>query len=282
MIARAPSTTEIEVARTLLPGLDPDGATTIPSGSHDVVLLPGRAAVRIARSRPAAEALPRRTALLARLQDAGLPFAVPEPLTPVVTGRGWTAVAVSWLPGSYPSPEDGEPRTLRALLDALAAVDLGPLADVLDVPHAYAGRERWEGLMLDEAVPRLPPELRRSGRRRVREALALEPVPPVLVHGDLTGENLHCAADGRVLGVLDWDLASPTDPAIDAACLAHWYGWPTLRRAVDRATYDRARTWYATLSVEQIVKALLDGAGAREMEECVARVARWMTSDDMP
>ena len=279
MNTRPPTAREIEIVRTLLPEADPGPATVLPSGSHDVVLLPGVAAVRIARDAPAIEALPRRTALLSRLAGAGLPFATPVPLTPVGSGPDWTAVAVSWLPGEPLPPESGEPRTLRAILDALAAVDLDLVADALDVPHAYAGRERWAQLMLDEAVPRLPARLRDSGRRRVHDVLALDPVPPRLVHGDLTGENLHWSAGGALLGVLDWDLAAATDPAIDVAALAHWHGWPALARAVDPRTYARARTWYATFSVEQIVKWLLDGMSGPELDARVEDVARWMDAD---
>ncbi|MBW0101629.1 aminoglycoside phosphotransferase family protein [Pseudonocardia sp. KRD291] len=281
MVPRRPSDREIGIARTLLPGMSVADAKVIPSGSHDVVLLPGRAAVRIARSKPAVESLPRRTALLTDLQTVGLPFSTPVPLTPVVSEPGWTAVAVSWIPGSYLPPDAGDPAALRQVLDALSRVDLAPLADHLDVPHAYAGRERWEELMFNEAVPRLPPELRASGRRRVHEVLALDPEPPRLVHGDLTGENMHWSVDGQLLGVLDWDLASPADPAIDAACLAHWHGWSTIKRAVEETTYTRARTWYGTLSIEQIVKALLDGVTGAALAECVASVARWMVSDGL-
>jgi aminoglycoside phosphotransferase (APT) family kinase protein len=264
-----------------LPSTSLDRATVIPSGSHDVVLIPDIAAVRIARSAPAVESLPRRTALLEALAKADLPFATPIPLSPVVSAPGWTAVAVSWIPGRYAPAGNGEPTTLRNVLEALAAVDLAPLTDLLDVPHAYAGRERWEELILTEAVPRLPPRLRDSAVRRTAAALALDPVPPRLVHGDLTGQNMHWSPDGRVIGVLDWDLAHAFDPAIDVACLAHWHGWSTIAKTVDATTYARARTWYGTFAVEQIVKYLLDDADSDAIDDCVGRVVRWMDSDGL-
>ncbi len=37
---------------------------------------------------------------------------------------------------------------------------------------------------------------------------------------------MHWSADGDVIGVLDWDVAQPYDPAIDAACMA-WLGKTT-------------------------------------------------------
>ncbi|WP_433276115.1 aminoglycoside phosphotransferase family protein [Pseudonocardia xinjiangensis] len=281
MILRAPADREGAVVETLLPGVSLDGAAVVHSGSHDVVLLPGVAAVRIARSAPAVEYLPRRTALLEELATTGLPFDTPVPLGPVVSTLDWTAVAVSWVPGRHAPPGTGDPATLRDVLDALAAVDLEPLVELLDVPHAYAGRERWEELILAEAVPRLPPRLRDSAVRRVEAVLALDPVPPRLVHGDLCGENMHWSPDGHVIGVIDWDLAHAFDPAIDVACLAHSHGWPTLAKTVDHATYARARTWYGTFALEQIVKYLLDDADPEAMTECVGRVVRWMDSDGL-
>lgn len=279
MIPRSLAHRETDIAEALLPGARLDGATVVRSGSHDVVLLPDVAAIRIARNPPAVAALPRRTALLTELAKAGLPFATPTPLGPVSSTPDWTAVAVSWIPG-HPAPcGTGDPATLREVLDALAAVDLAPLADLLDVPHAYAGREHWEQLMLTEAVPRLPSRLRDSARGRVGAALALEPGPPRLVHGDLTGGNMHWSVEARVLGVLDWDLAHPYDPAIDVACLAHWHGWPTIGRTVDAATYARARTWSGTFALEQIVKTLLDGADDSTLGACVEQVVRWMDGD---
>lgn len=212
MVPRPPTNREVGIVGTLLPSTSLDHATVIPSGSHDVVLIPGIAAVRIARSAPAVESLPRRTALLEPLAEAALPFATPTPLSQVVSTSHWTAAAVSWIPGGYAPRGNGGPATLRNVLEALAEVDLAPLIDLLDVPHAYAGRERWEELILTEAVPRLPPRLRDSAVRRTAAVLALDPVPARLVHGDLTGENMHWSLDGQVVGVLDWDLAHPFDP----------------------------------------------------------------------
>ncbi|KJK56656.1 hypothetical protein [Saccharothrix sp. ST-888] len=90
----------LAVAASVLPGEDMDGATLARGGSHEVVLLPGRAAVRVARSPTAAAALPRRTELLRRLAGLGLPFTVPVPLSDVTEVAGRTAVALScaaWL-----------------------------------------------------------------------------------------------------------------------------------------------------------------------------------------
>lgn len=265
----------ISVVEDVLPGVSLDGARRVQGGSHDVVLLPDRAAIRIARTPAAAEDLPRRMALLGQLAQAELPFEVPQPLGPVRTVRGLTACAVSWLWGAPWPKGSGDPAALRDLLGSLAKVDLAPLAGLLDRPHAYAGRERWPELMLNEAVPRLPPRWRAEARRRVEVALELEDVPAGLVHGDLAGDNMHWSSDGRLVGVLDWDLAQSFDAAIDAACLA-WHGWKTVRAAVDVRMYQRARIWSDTFGIEQIVAMIVSGAGEHEVERCTVRAARWL------
>lgn len=278
MLARPPDAREVGVVEALLPGAAPAGASVVTSGEHDVVLLPDVAAVRIARHRSAAAALPRRTALLDALARAGLPFATPTPLGPVVSTPGWTAVAVSWVPGRAAPQGDGDPVILRGLLDAIAAADLEPLAGLLDVPHGYAGGDRWAELMTD-AVALLPARLHASAHRRIAEAVALDPVPPRLVHCDLAGPNVHWSPDGRLLGVLDWDLAQPFDPAVDAACLAYTHSWPIIERTVDAPTYRRARTWSATFAIEQLVHHRLVGADQATLDAHVARLTTWIDTD---
>ncbi len=265
----------LAVADALLPGAPWERARLGQGGSHHVVLLPEVAAVRIANHPTAATELPRRCQLLARLGKAGLPFAVPEPLTDVASVHGAVAVALSWVPGQPTARGEGDPDGLRTLLGALAAVDLTDLVDLLGPAHAYAGGPRWPELM-GEVCALLPAEWRDEARARVDAAQALPAVPASLVHGDLAGENVHWDRDGRVcVGVLDWDFAQPFDPAVDAACLA-WHGWPTLRRAVDPDTYARARTWYLTFGLDQIAVALLRGDPPRVMAEQVAQAVAWL------
>lgn len=78
---------------------------------------------------------------------------------------------------------------------------------------------------------------------------------------------------GRLVGILDWDLASPWDPAVDAACLS-WHGWDVVRAAVDEATLARARVWADTFGIEQIVAAMPDGQDA--VAEAVDRAVAWL------
>jgi aminoglycoside phosphotransferase (APT) family kinase protein len=265
----------LAVADALLPGADWSRGHLGSGGSHDVVLLPGVAAVRVANHPTAAALLPRRVALLHRLGKAGLPFEVPLPLSEVATVDGRTAVALSWVPGRATVRGTGHPGGLRDLLDALSTVDVEALRDLLGPAHAYAGGDCWPELMA-EVIRLLPPEWRTEAGARITTAQELPPVPPRLVHGDLAGENLHWDPSGRhCVGVLDWDFAQPFDPAVDAACLS-WHGWSTLHAAVDAATYRRARIWYLTFGLEQVAAALLRGDSGRVLADQVAQAVAWL------
>jgi aminoglycoside phosphotransferase (APT) family kinase protein len=268
----------LEIAAALLPGTSLDGAKLASGQFHDVVLLPGVAAVRVARREIAAADLPRRTDLLSRLAVMDLPFEVPTPLGPVATVNNRVAVAVSWLEGTAHPEGSGEAARLRAVLDALASVDVTTLKDVLDEPHAYAGRSRWAELLAEEVIPRLPVHLRPEAQSRIQAALELEEVPASLVHGDLAGENMHWSPDGKLIGVLDWDLAQPFDPAVDAACLA-WHGWDAVRSAVNVETFRRARVWAATFGIEQVSSAIVNGEPPEIVDRYVERTARWLEAE---
>lgn len=265
----------LRTADALLPGAPWEHARLGRGSSHDVVLLPGVAAVRVATHPSAAAELPRRVALLHRLGKAGLPFAIPEPLSEVVTVDGRSAVALSWVDGAPTRRGEGSPAGIRDLLAALASVNLADLDDLLGPAHAYAGGARWPAVMT-EVIALLPAEWRDEARARVDAALALPPVPAQLVHGDLAGENVHWDETGTsCVGVLDWDLAQPFDPAVDAACLA-WHGWAALRAAVDPGTFARARTWHLTFGLEQIAVALLRGDPVRVLADKVAQTVAWL------
>ncbi|WP_433354084.1 phosphotransferase family protein [Microtetraspora malaysiensis] len=266
----------LAVAAAVLPGQNLRRATLASGGSHHVVLLPGVAVVRIARNSTAVAALRRRTELLGRLAVAELPFAVPVPLSEVIRTEEHTAVALSWLEGQpCPQGEGGEPKELAQLLHALREVDCRDLHGLLGDPHEYAGGERWAEIMEQDVVPRLPRAWQPEARRRVHAALELPAVAASLVHGDLAGANLHWSGDGRLLGVLDWDLAQPFDPAVDAACLA-WHGWDKVAAAVDRRTLRRAWTWYLTFGLEQVSFALLNGEPDHVVAQRCAAAAAWL------
>ncbi len=207
--------------------------------------------------------------VLRAIAGAGLPFAVPEPLTPVMTFGDRAAAAISWIPGAGWPEGKGDPRGIGELLAGLRELPLTPeLRTVLSVPRG------WAGILADDVIPRLPEKWRDEGRRRLDRALALEPVEVALVHADLGAENVHWDGDGRLIGVLDWDLALAFDPALDAACMA-WHGWDNIREAVDGTTFRRAQIWDALFGVEHLV-AVLDGRPLANVGSYVEHIVAWL------
>lgn len=269
----------LEIVDALLPGAPLDRARPAADGNiHHVVLLPGIAAVRISKRPSAAEALPRRTELLRAIGAAGLPFAVPEPLTPVMDFDGRAAVAVSWLDGAALPEGEGDPEQIGDLLRALREVPLTPaLRRALAASREQTPARGWAEVLAEDVIPRLPDRWRDEGRRRLDNAVALEPVPDALVHGDLGGSNVHWSPEGKLIGVLDWDLALPFDPAVDAACMA-WHGWDTIRDAVDHETYRRARVWDRTFGIGHLI-AVLPGKTLSNVESYVDHIVPWLELD---
>jgi aminoglycoside phosphotransferase (APT) family kinase protein len=268
----------LEIAEALVPGAPMDTARLTQGSHHHVVLLPGVAAVRISRHAAAAAALPRRTEVLRLVAAAGLPFAVPEPLTPVRGFEDRAAVAVSWIDGAELPRDAASPAQLGALLGALAEVALTPaLREVLSRTNEDAAGRPWAEFVADHVLARLPVRWRDEGRRRLDAALALEPVAPSLVHGDLGAANAHWGPDGSLVGVLDWDLARAFDPALDAALLS-WYGWDVVAGAVDGATFRRARVWDGLFGSEHFI-AILNGIADEQVERLVPYLVGWLERD---
>ncbi|WP_330270835.1 aminoglycoside phosphotransferase family protein [Lentzea sp. NBC_00516] len=271
MIKAAPDL--LEIASALLPGVRLDDAFVAADGNiHDVLLVPGVAAVRVSKRPLGAASMPRRVEVLRQLASAGLPFQVPEPLTPVTTFGERAAVAVSWIDGAALPEGVGDPVQVAEVLEAVRSVPLGDsLMAALD---DRAQGPSWSTIIVEEILPRLPARWRPEGQRRLDAALALEPAPDALVHGDLSGSNVHWSADGKLLGVLDWDMAMPADPAIDAAQMA-WHGWDNVRRAVSATTYRRARTWDALFGVGHLV-ATMNGRPMTSPDGFVAAIVPWL------
>jgi aminoglycoside phosphotransferase (APT) family kinase protein len=269
----------LAVAESALPGHRWVGARVLRRSAHDVLLLPGTAAVRVARSPSTAAALPRRTELLRRLARQGLPFAVPEPLAEVVTVEGRTGVALSWMYGRHRRPGSGlsdvGPEQPAALLRALREADCGPLADVLGVPHEGVGGDGWAELMLGQVVPRLPRTSRAEACRRIAKARDLVPSDPSLVHGALDASHLLWDGLGRIVGVLGWDVAQRFDPALDAAWLLSQQ-WDPARAGVDAEQLRRIRIWALTLSLEPTARAILDQAPEEHLAYQVRRAVTWL------
>lgn len=263
----------VAIASALLPGVRLDDARVAADGNiHHVLLVPGVAAVRVSKRPLGAASMPRRVEVLRQLAAAGLPCQVPEPLSPVTMFGERAAVAVSWVDGVALPEGVGDPAQVAEVLEAVRSVPLsGSLLEVLD---DRAQGPSWSEIVGEQIVPRLPARWQAEGRRRMEAVLALEPVPDALVHGDLNGANVHWSADGKLLGIIDWDMAMPGDPAIDAALMA-WHGWENVRRAVSADTYRRARTWDALFGVEHLV-ATMNGRPMTGPDGFVAAVVAWL------
>ncbi len=112
-------------------------------------------------------------------------------------------------------------------------------------------------------------------RQRLETLLALEEVPGRLVHGDLGGSNVHFGENGKLTGVLDWDMAILSDPAIDAALVASWHGWPVVRAATDEETHRRAWAWNDAVGVGHL-HAVFGGEPLSHVGGFVDSVVAWL------
>jgi homoserine kinase type II len=166
--------------------------------------------------------------ILERLRQAGLPFAVPEPVpardaaTVVATAAG-PATVCRWIPGAHPDLDDrtalaGLGRTAGLLGEALRAVPLedgtgdwrtDPLRvrpgaqDVAAVVRELrgAGISAGQTAALEAAARRAGPD---------HWPGAAGPLPAQVIHGDLGASNMLVdQATGRVNGVLDFEFAGP-------------------------------------------------------------------------
>jgi aminoglycoside phosphotransferase (APT) family kinase protein len=243
----------IALVATWWPEVDVSAAVVHRGMSHDVVVVPDAVAVRFARTVQAQAELRRSAALLSVLERARLPFAVPCPLSEIVSCDGTTALATRFVAGApRPVPDPGlpDPATLRGTLEAIAAVPLADVAGAVGTFRDVAGGPEWAAAARRHLMPQLaPPEAELvSASIEAAERLA-PPQPPVLVHGDLAGSNLLWDGE-RLVGVLDWDLAFAGDQAYDVACLADGFGWRVLEGVFDPAVVDRARTYRDVFLIE--------------------------------
>lgn len=154
-------------------------------------------------------------------------------------------------------------------------LSFGRTGGLLAEHHAYAGGPDWYELMVEDVLPRLPHRWRPEAARRIGAAQQLPDVKPSLVHGDLAGDNMRWDVHGRLVDVVDWDLASAWDPAVDAACLS-WHGWHTVQVAVSPETYRRARIWGATFGIEQVGAAVITGEPPHVIDRYVDAAVAWL------
>lgn len=259
----------IQALRSAGDGTPPGQRQVLDHGTSSLVVLTATTAVRIAKDRHAGEELQRTQRLVDALPD--LPFAVPRSCGDPVVLDGVTAVPTTRLAGTSHPPGHGDAAPLRELLEAIHDLPIGPEHPELAVRRAFSGGERWREVLREEVPPLLPARVRTEAVRRAEALCALPDAPTCFSHGDLAGENV-LWRDGRVVAVLDWDLATHEDPAEDIASLAWWHGWDVLEQLTDAATAERAAVYRDAFPLQMVAFQLVAGRDRRAVEQAIARV----------
>lgn len=197
----------------------------VAPSAHDM----GREFRVLSRLAPVFPLAPRVYAFCEDPSVLGAPFYLMERRHGVVIRLRW--------PGELPATPEAHRSASHALLDALVA-----LHDV-DVPAAgLAGLGRPEGFVLRQVQgwsgrwERAQALAREAGHARSlpavdrlasRLAETLPPSPaPVLLHNDYKFDNvmLDPSHPGRVVAILDWEMATTGDPLVDLGTLLGY--WP--------------------------------------------------------
>jgi homoserine kinase type II len=232
--------------------------------------------------------------ILRGLRQAGLPFAVPEPV-PARDGRtvaptaAGPATVCSWIPGVHPdlggkAALEGLGRAAGLLDDALRAIPLGDVTgdwrtDPLQArPGARdvgsAVRElRAAGISAEQACA-LEAAARQAGRGYWPGAAG--PLPAQVIHGDLGASNvLVDEATGRVSGLLDFEFAGAGFRVQDFLAALYNSGaldapdWPSRTAALVRGYASVRRLGSAE------ARALPGLLLARSLGSALWRVDRW-------
>lgn len=262
----------MEQAGVLVPSDRWDIRTT--GSAHIIVNMGSELSVRVAKTQQTGYLVARRTEILRRLPKT-LPFAVPRPITRVITRNGFTAVGLTWIKGEPRQQGAAPPKQLATMLKAIHSVDFSGYGPYLDMVHEHwGGRENWEELLRQDVVPQLLTSAQKVAHRAIDRVVALDPVTPVLVHGDLAGHNILWKGD-KLVGVIDWDHASVGDPAIDYAALGNFYGWESLTKALDATQLERARTVAQLLPLQSLAYSMKNGMGGAIQRLAVERADEW-------
>ncbi len=247
---------EYELANALFPGPNWKSGHVDEGGQfHLVLVAPGEAVMRMSRTPGAAREMQRCVDLIEALSGR-FSFLLPTALSEVWDGAGFSAVVQRYVPGAAHPPHTGDPAALRAVLEELAVVDLGPIAHLLAPPFSFRGP--WTGQKADAALAALPADLAGAARRVLDTIGDFASVPASLVHGDLAGHNMRWS-EGTLRGIIDWDLASAWDPALNTAYLSMWHGADAIDAiAPGPDAAWRARVWLGAMALESVYDASLD------------------------
>lgn len=218
---------------------------------NDVLIVGTEKVLRFPRTDIARANLPRIIRLLENL-DVGVTVPRPLPGSRPDLPLGQAFAALSYVPGTRWNPEWTVPvDDFAALLKRMSTVDDSP--DLAPSPD-------WSTFAADvrnELFPLMSARGRDRARTELADLLQLPATKATLVHGDLGGTNLRFA-DGRLVGVLDWDEAHVGDPAADVASIAVTVGWPAAY-AIAPDLVAPARVYAATFALQQALPALRAG-----------------------
>ncbi|MDO4898647.1 MAG: phosphotransferase [Rothia sp. (in: high G+C Gram-positive bacteria)] len=246
------------------------------SGSaHTIVNMGGSLSVRVAKTQQTAHLVARRTEILRRLpQD--LPFAVPRPITRVITRGGLTGVGLTWIKGEPRGQGAAPAKQLAKLFKGIHSIDYRGYGPYLDIAHEHwcSRDQTWDAHLRANILPQLLRSAQRVAEAAIEQVLALPTVDPVLVHGDLAGHNILWNGD-KLVGVIDWDHATLADPAIDYAAVGNFYGWESLAKAVNTEQLERARAFSYLLPLQSLAYTVKHGMSGAIQRLALERADEW-------
>jgi aminoglycoside phosphotransferase (APT) family kinase protein len=208
--------------------------------------------LRLARHKGPSEPGGKQLEWLPRLAPV-LPVEVPVPVAQGRPGEGypWFWEIHTWLLGETAPVESIDAiqaaRDLGALIESLQHISPVGAPPGRGIPLAERDHEVRHWLARYRGSPRITAEWER--------ALSAPPWegPPVWHHGDLDARNW-LIRDGRISGVIDWELMGVGDPACDV--MVAWKLHSSAARdafrealATDDATWARARGWVLSQAV---------------------------------
>jgi aminoglycoside phosphotransferase (APT) family kinase protein len=255
-------------------GLTPAEIDVRSGQRHDVVLTSSEA-WRFPRTAAALNVLVRSADRARAAHELGLP--APAVVDVVPGALGVARMGLERVQGIGLSPRVTQ--TLPLPSQGRLAADLVALLTALRTarPTSWPADDedwasRWERLADRLRAEVLPMIASSPGRRRAEAEVSAAVSAATaartmggLTHGDLGGENvLLDPACGAVVGVLDWDEATPGDPAVDLAAIsAHAQPWlvaaihdedPTLRELTQRSA-----AYQGTFALQQALWGLESG-----------------------
>lgn len=184
----------------------------------DRLAIGGTYVVHLRRQRDDAR-VRREAALLERLAELELPFAVPRVLSLVPTARGLVMIEEALWGVPLPSKAGVLPgvpapwKVAGRLAAQVHAIDPGLVRELVPA-HETRRAHALAKIAVLESAPE--PELRRA------HAWAMENLPPdepsVFLHGDLLGQNALLRPE-EPTALIDWDQAQLGDPAYELAIL---------------------------------------------------------------